>query len=783
MPKYLYSSTLFYSGIFAAATTFDAAHKKRRREQWDRAISDLRQEVGQPVKDGEELLLQQSAKEIVERSAPFRPFGLGKDASDARTGEAFENRDMLPFEQLEAAGDIATGVVVPARSRRQHEPYIPDDVQKKAEAIRLAREKATMASAHGRPGTDTDSGGPVNHPQTNVSAGLIAAAYRPFGLEEYSGPHSDTLDEPERHLPTSRTLERRHDQVPMEMEAKSHSGDNDAEVEGEDSFEAYRPFRDVEPDAPPPQWPTNTGRGLDQHLLPPQSIYATWTRQFTAQERLWSQKKLANVNNSMEVLLYRMLCDIHVRGGLKEASEAVPAQFAEALAQGHDQLRMRQSIYEQRLLTLKHITVDEQIEEYIRADAELPERQDDLCRYTHNNLHGNDTIRVNLDRSLRYLFNECRHKRIGVPTLLAKISHNLHTSLVPPDVRTYNTLLLGFTVLEEYDIASWVIQSMHETHMRFNEVSFAAILDYYKNSNQPDAFIDTIKWMRGENGGPMLAHPHTWFTDSKRDLLMQKPGAPWKIIQLPYPTPFVFNAILRGIMKFAGLDTAIATCQRMRKDGWGVSMDGFGILLQACAERSDWDAGQAVWKNILALKERSRKRYGSVWTAEKIGLGPFASMLRLCLRCKRREDYDEVWEMANKSHTLPGLAEKLIARISKEENIEVNGYAAAAEHMKDLSSDVRSLLEAEQGGDGSRAEEEPGADMQHAGQPAADERMSSDHHNDQSRADRPHDDPTASLPRPGKSAPLNQDQLLGHLQGSNELDDYEAGERPMTLRC
>ena len=45
-PKYLTSSTLWYSGIFAAAATLDAGAKLRRREKWDRAIAEVREELG-----------------------------------------------------------------------------------------------------------------------------------------------------------------------------------------------------------------------------------------------------------------------------------------------------------------------------------------------------------------------------------------------------------------------------------------------------------------------------------------------------------------------------------------------------------------------------------------------------------------------------------------------------------------------------------------------------------------------------------------------------------------
>lgn len=48
-PNYAYSSTLFYSGIFAAAATTDAVVKQKRRERWDRAIAEVKQEIGGEV--------------------------------------------------------------------------------------------------------------------------------------------------------------------------------------------------------------------------------------------------------------------------------------------------------------------------------------------------------------------------------------------------------------------------------------------------------------------------------------------------------------------------------------------------------------------------------------------------------------------------------------------------------------------------------------------------------------------------------------------------------------
>ncbi|GAB7361739.1 hypothetical protein MBLNU230_g1786t1 [Neophaeotheca triangularis] len=57
--RYLTSSTLLYSGIFAAAATADAGVKQRRRDQWDRAIADVKRELAQP-----EQAIEKSQQEV-----------------------------------------------------------------------------------------------------------------------------------------------------------------------------------------------------------------------------------------------------------------------------------------------------------------------------------------------------------------------------------------------------------------------------------------------------------------------------------------------------------------------------------------------------------------------------------------------------------------------------------------------------------------------------------------------------------------------------------------------
>jgi hypothetical protein len=856
MPKYLYSSTLFYSGIFAAATTWDAVGKKQRREQWDRAISDLRQEIQQPVTaEGVEALEQHKkavAVRLAEIDASHAPVGLqSSDAKVSLEGDPSSD-EMLPYEQLEVLSTITRTHETPARpsissvpglshrsvqsspvheppDRRHDQPGVrPNTTQEQDLSYKLFGDP--LNSSWGQQGLNvSDLQTPPEQSQaTDDLSGIpqiYQASYKPFGAsveDEIIGYTSLRGVGPfEQETEGVGTLAGISDEDPYQGNEKQWKANEAAQgaslapasklledqpkaniqetgptqtlEASEESLADQDVFRDVDPDRPRAKWPANTGPRLKRSLLPPQSIYAILGRQETARTKPWSQKKLANVNMSMEIFIYQLFLELHQRDLVEQATKAVPKDFAEVFVQAENALRERSDAHEQRLVALRPITSDREIENFLQHDESLEARSMDLCRYTQKQYRSNGTVQQSLNRSLRYLLNQRRHNQIVTSTLLAKIAYNLHLSSAPPGVQTYNILLLGFSVLKEHDLAARVIKSMDETKMRYNEVSFAAILDHYKNTNQPDTFIHTIKWMRGQADGPMLAHPNAWNNEKKRDLLLPKPEQPWKLLQLPYPTPYVFRAVLAGVTKFAGFDTALQMCQHLRNDGWGVSIAGFTILLKDCAERADWESGNAVWKNIIALKMLSRRRVRSVVTVEKIGMEAFAAMLRLALRCGRRDAYDEVWELARKTHPQPGLAGRIIAHVQKEEGVVIRGSTLGVEQNDGdgnrLGLDVRSVLEHGEDGDGT--EDEEGRSVKNGGEPMSgyeipsysqDDRVSSQHR-------RP---PDNTIPQPevetynanqpvAERIPLQQEQLLGHLPGGNELDDYELRERPMTL--
>ncbi|KAK3687127.1 hypothetical protein LTR37_019120 [Vermiconidia calcicola] len=644
-PKYLTSSTLWYSGIFAAAATFDAGVKKQRKEQWDRAIADVKQELGQPATAGSE-----------RRTALY-------EEAQTKTEDGFDQ-------------------------------------------------------------------------------------YKPL----------------------------------------------------EDAWEGEDVFRNTDPERQRSQWPANTGPPLRLYHLSPDSLYAAEEVKKRAAQTRWTAKKLATVQASTDVLLFRMFLDLRQRGVSAEAAEAVPDDYAKYLLQGYDmlsgELRAR----------IEKLSIIKRFEDPALSNVKLPNQHTNICNFSQDDSGSFRSIARNLNFSLQSLFNQERTGQLSAPALLAKLSYNLAFSSAPPNLDTYNTLLLGLSRINEHTLVQGVISSMHASHVRLNEVSMAAILDHYTAADQSRNFVRQLERMRGKHGGPALARAGIRINEASGGRLIRKPDQPEKVIQLPYPTPYVFKSVMAGVIKFAGFENALSICRGMSREGWGLCMAGLTPLLRDCAERSDWTHGQAIWTEILALKSKSRRKKGSMWESERIGLDTYASMLRLCSRCKRKDVFDQIWIQATGTHSghIERLARLVKGRpiadgVSKEPMKQSGGrpnHEAVSEFTNHQSlSDCERTHEA---GSSSmdklgeqRLQVQPENCPVRASPSKACEVISALRSKEVSAEgleSRPSvlpttvTAPTSVSKRPAVQSPhMPEEQLLGNLPSNHELDDYELGERPMAM--
>jgi len=561
---------------------------------------------------------------------------------------------------------------------------------------------------------------------------------------------------------------------------KGEKGRLGGSAQEEEEAVLYRPdaldeaFEELEPTFRDQRWPANTGPPLMARNLAPESIYARRGRREKTETRQWTRKKLETISLSVDLLQLRIMIAL-INGGLNnEAANAVPEDYATNL------LRTREALHAHKT-TLKHDLgrvrlANNELEDYERTSPHLPLNAFSKIEADELGFHTVQTPRE-LNIALQSLLKQHKRQRISTPTLLARICYNLSASPLPPNLDTYNTLLLGLSAAEQPHVVTHVIRSMKQCNLRPNETSIAAILNHYTATDDATSFVHFVETMRGKHLGLALARPDIRITAVSNGRLVPKEDDPTKIIQLPYPTPKVFAALISGVTKFGGFDTALGVCKNMGEEGWGLCMSGLAPLLQDCADRRDWEAGLSVWDQVQQLKAKSKRQNPDpVRGHERVPMRVYAAMLRLCLRQGERKLYEEVWDEATRAHR---ASAHVIARMVKDQM----GLASASQPA---ASEAEPAVLADGKAQADQMTDKPANQTTiERASPTLPETGAAKFY------------PTSSIlrelrasqrgPMHKSSASVNQAELLrehlyGTLPASNELEQYEVTERPMYLR-
>ncbi|TKA33588.1 hypothetical protein B0A50_00424 [Salinomyces thailandicus] len=416
--------------------------------------------------------------------------------------------------------------------------------------------------------------------------------------------------------------------------------------------EASDIFKDVGPDCVKPQWPANTGPPLMVHRLPPDSIYATDVRKAQAESRRWTPKKLETMMLSIDRLqlsIFRAIAADRQPEWMAQASAAVPTEYRKKMFVSQKELA---TAVAQKVADINRVRqADKFLEDWARSETDTP-----LCSYSQDDEGMFHATAQDLNRSLQALFGQHAKSSITTPALLAKVAYNLSITSAPPNVHTFNTLLLGFSVAQQPGLVYRTLAAFRAPQMRPNEVTNSAVLNHFTSQDDAEGFVRWIHRMRGKSGGLALARPDIRINEAGAARLVRKVkqdgSETEKVIQLPYPTPNVFSAIIRGMLKFSSFDTALGICKGMGQEGWGLCMSGLSPLLLDCAERGDWDSGLAVWQQMQTLKKESVGHYGKRPTSGKIDLPVYAAMLKLCSISGQRDIFHDVWAQALRAHRM-----------------------------------------------------------------------------------------------------------------------------------
>lgn len=385
-----------------------------------------------------------------------------------------------------------------------------------------------------------------------------------------------------------------------------------------------------------PKWPKNLGPRIDLQNLPPQSLWASRQAKEAAAQLPWeSERKLRSTEIAMESLILALLHDANI------------------CAEGKQVENVHSSI--QRLARMRRCKLADLRQKYAAFNlsavpAKAFEYWYSKMKSTLSRMVGLNVQyemddgsfvkgRENLNRSLSKLFVACFGGDLSIAELNARVSHEIVSSNAPPDYRTWNILLVGFTKVKDNQAVGNVMSAQEQAHNRANETTCAAILNHLSATNDIAGFTKFVDKMRGLYGGLMLARPSLPITPHSTQRLVLHPFAKErKVIQKMHPTPIVYKAIISGVVKFGGFDMAVQLCEELNSDGWGLDKLTLGVLLDACTKEKDFANGLKIWDQYKSLESWSTKSSHETRIC--------ADMLVLCLLSEKTRMFNSVLRQA-----------------------------------------------------------------------------------------------------------------------------------------
>lgn len=239
-------------------------------------------------------------------------------------------------------------------------------------------------------------------------------------------------------------------------------------------------------------------------------------------------------------------------------------------------------------------------------------------------------------------------------SLLAKICQQLLVSRCPPDVHTYNLLLVRFCELEQSTLVHLVLESMQEAHIRPNEITHATVLRFFTVTQNPAEFTLYHDRMSGYKRGLALVDPNRTLSPLVESQVHRFGNSLQNIALKARMNQEVFTALIVGFLRFFKHQQAMYWYRAMIDEGWRPSTELLVALLRDSCIRLDWYAGMAVWQEFTkeALK------------VTKVG---YEWMLRLCQRCEQDEVYSAVLQEGIHQGVLSARLSLLSAKAKSED--------------------------------------------------------------------------------------------------------------------
>lgn len=372
-----------------------------------------------------------------------------------------------------------------------------------------------------------------------------------------------------------------------------------------------------------PHWPINTGPTVNRCHLPPQSLWSTESARKKALSEEWSEKKVRLSEIGVTNFIINMMLDGRIYGESVSEAMEYPETIRPLIIRSREELKRTLVMNAQHRRTVRQTPSD--------SINLLARPHQFMVRFRQTNNEEFAWAAVARKASLKRILASRKSNEITHKTFVSLLCDTLASSPIPPDVTTYNFLLTAGGRLMDGALRGQVIKTVLQTNIRPNEITCASILQHYVREVDSHGFNKFVERMRGLEGGLMLARPGIKVTPaSKGRLLPQSEG---KVVQRIHPTPMVFNALMEGVLRFAGFGRAFEIYTDLKTDGWGLDKTGLALFLKDCVRHRNWEGGLMVWEEMMKLREK-----GSLRKIEEDN----ALLLRLCQVCRQESRYEEL---------------------------------------------------------------------------------------------------------------------------------------------
>ncbi|KAK1254331.1 hypothetical protein MKX08_008326 [Trichoderma sp. CBMAI-0020] len=240
---------------------------------------------------------------------------------------------------------------------------------------------------------------------------------------------------------------------------------------------------------------------------------------------------------------------------------------------------------------------------------------------------------IQLNKRLRSLVAS----NLNMKEKVGRICYNLLVSPHPPDIHTYNTLIVAFNKSGHHAFAEALVASFFQYRLlQPTPSTFIAILNHYKCTNNHGKFLRALACITGLDNrtGAKVRRRHVsdikisptllpWASDTRRRTLTGE----WIWDHLPLSQPLV-EEIIGGLLHFKLFDQAAAFFISCMQSGVNISLDTVKCFLDECVDALDWRAAVRL-TGSLARSETILQRLLGAGNGE--GTSYIASRIRVLL--------------------------------------------------------------------------------------------------------------------------------------------------------